>query len=123
MGWQFWKKTNASAGENVAAVTKLSRPKELPAAVGRELVVRFKQDPDWVWNLRCVMKPVEGEKHKFKVRIFSPRTISEKKIAVRDFHSLNDHPDVILYEAWFDKRNNDVRVEDHTKPKPTPRAA
>ena len=57
MNWKFWEKK----GEGTQ-VKKLPRPKELPSSVGRFLMVNLKQDPDWVWSLRCVVRQREGKK-------------------------------------------------------------
>ena len=38
-------------------VNSLSGPKDIPNEVGSYLVMKLKQNPDWVWVLKAVMKP------------------------------------------------------------------
>ena len=85
-------------------------PKAIPDAVGRFLVVRLKQDPDWVWNLKVVMRPRTGDKDVFDVRVFDERQLGGK-VRVTHFASLDPHPDLVLYEGWFNKKTAEAKLE------------
>jgi hypothetical protein len=50
----FWKKKPEEPLK--LEVEKLPRPKEIPKLVGRNLVVEKKQDPDWIWKLKGVVR-------------------------------------------------------------------
>jgi hypothetical protein len=86
-------------------------PKGIPDYVGRYLVVNLGKNPDWVWNLKAVMRSKTEDKDAFDVRVFDPAQVSEKGLKIRDYHSLDEHPDLILYEGWFNKRTGEVKIE------------
>lgn len=120
MSWKFWeKKADAEASTGTKAA-KLPRPKELPFPVGKHLVVALGHDPDWVWGLKAVVRPREGGgKDAFDVRVFSDNDAVMKKVTVKNYHSLDDQGDLILFDGWFDKKTMEV----HLEPKSRPRAA
>lgn len=35
------------------------------------------------------------------IRIFDPATAEEKGVAIKDYQSLDSHPDLILYEGYY----------------------
>ena len=91
-------------------------PKSIPDAVGRYLVVSLGKNPDWVWNLKTVMRSNEGDKDTFEVRVFDQSQAADKGIKVRDYNSLSEHPEMILYEGWFNKRTYEAKVQPKEKP-------
>jgi hypothetical protein len=109
MGWKFWQKKEAADGAPKAK--KLSKPKELPSAVGRSLVVDRKLDPDWVWSLKCVTAPRE-EKSIMDFRIFDEGDASARDIWVKNYTTLDDHGDLILFEGWYDKETWKMEIRD-----------
>jgi hypothetical protein len=96
----FWKKNKGG----------LPGPKDLPNAVGREIVATLGGNPDIIWHYKAVWRPQEGKEDIFAVRVFDPAQPASKKIIVQDFNSLNEHPELILYEGWFDK-NAGAKIE------------
>jgi len=91
----FWKKDKDA----------LPGPKGVPNPVGRDIVTKFGGDPDKVWDhFKAVIRPKEGETDTFEVRVFDGVQAASKKIAVKDYNSLTEHPELILYEGWFNKR-------------------
>lgn len=111
MSWKFWQKEKN--GENVSGTreVKLAKPKELPDRVGIHLVTKLKENPDWVWNLKCAMRPKADEKHAFEVRIFDPADADRRSVMIKNFNSLDDHPDMILFSGWFSKETGIVKIE------------
>lgn len=95
MGWMFWK----SEGQ----AKKLPGPKELPQHVGAYLVVQGKMSPDLVWNLRSVAIPRPDEKGQFDVRVFNSNTAQRQGVKVTDYHALDDHPDLVIFDGWYNK--------------------
>ena len=90
----FWKKDKDA----------LPGPKGVPKAVGRDIVTKLGGDPDRTWkDYKAVMRPKEGYKNTFEVRVFDGVEAASKKIAVKDYNSLTEHPELILYEGWFNK--------------------
>jgi hypothetical protein len=62
--------------------------------------------------------PKEGEKDAFYVRVFSANDASMKKISVKNYHSLDEHPELILFHGWFNKKTQDVEIEAPSQSKP-----
>jgi len=94
-------------------VEKLPGPQEIPELAGRHLVVAKKRDPDWVWHLKAVVRKNPGRgKKAFDVRVFDEAQVAQKKARIEDWTTLDQHPDLILYEGWFDRESMRVEVEE-----------
>ncbi|MFH1124248.1 MAG: hypothetical protein V1758_11385 [Pseudomonadota bacterium] len=118
MSWKFWEKKAEAGAATGTKVVKLPRPKELPYPVGKHLVVAMGQDPDWVWQLKGVVRHREGGgKDAFDVRVFSDGDAAMKKVSVKNYNSLDDQADLILYDGWFDKKSMEVHVEAKSRPR------
>jgi hypothetical protein len=90
-------------------------PKGIPDVVGRYLVVSLGKNPDWVWNLKAVMRSNGADKDTFEVRVFDPSRVAERKIKVADYTTFDQHPEMILYEGWFNKRTFESKIEEMGK--------
>jgi len=121
MGWKFWNKKSTGEQSSKPKVEKLPKPKDLPQPVGQYLIVQLKKDPDWVWELKAAMRQRPEGKSAYNVRVFDKDQATLRKVEVKDYTSLDGHPDLILYEGWFDKLTNKVQLEE--KGKSAPRAA
>ena len=120
MNWKIWKtKTTEDSGKTLPE--KLPKPREIPEPVGRHLVVKLKKDPDWVWSLKAVVRQKAEGKSTFDVRVFDDAQVASHKIIVKNYTSLDAHPDLVLYEGWFDKKTGGVEIQERGIP--TPRAA
>ncbi|MDP2646997.1 MAG: hypothetical protein Q8P24_18830 [Desulfobacterales bacterium] len=109
MNWKIWqKKTDDKPQET--KIVKLHRPKGIPEPVGRFLVVYLKKDPDWVWKLMSVVRPRGAAKHAFDVRVFDENQTRSKKVDIRDYNSFDAHPELILFEGWYDKQSMKVEI-------------
>ena len=108
----FWKKKPATGEPSKPKAEKLPGPKGIPDLVGRHLVTELKQNPDWVWKLKGVVRPRPESKDAFDVRVFDEAQVAAKKVKVKDYNSLNEHPDLILYQGWFDKKTMKVQIEE-----------
>jgi hypothetical protein len=110
MGWKIWEKwlgTDASGGGGV----RLPRPKELPSHIGMHLVVREKQDPDWVWALKLLKHPSERDAKLYDFRIFNVREALEAGVQVDNYNSLNAHPDLVLYHGYSNRNGSVFNIE------------
>ena len=110
----FWNRKKTEEGG-----IPLPGPKEVPQSVGAHLVVQEKQDPNWVWSLKGVVRPTEKKKV-FYCRVFSQAQAAQAGIKVKDWSSLDNHPALILWEGYFDKETNIVRREKYEKPSSSP---
>ncbi len=101
----FWKRKETKEGE-----VRLPGPKTIHHLPGRHMVTEEKKDPDWVWNLKQVVRPI-GEKKAFYCRIFSEGQAAQAGVKVRNWTTLDEHPDLILWEGYYDEKTNNVRRE------------
>jgi hypothetical protein len=108
MDWKFWKK---NAGTNTSTAEKLSMPKEMPSQLGRHFVVNLQKPPDWVWSLKLVERIRPESKNIADIRIFDPAKVRDADLRVKNFHSLENHPELILFEGWMDKKTKEFKIE------------
>jgi hypothetical protein len=104
----FWgKKSEKEEG-------KLSGPREIPKSVQNYLVAEKKMDPVLVKLLKAVeRKDTTGAK--LNIRIFDDSDAQARKVKVKDYTSLDECPDLILYEGWFDEGAKQVNLEEKKK--------
>jgi hypothetical protein len=111
MNWKFWRKEKQQEHSSATREMKLAKPRDLPQQVGMYLVTQLKLDPDWVWNLKCVMRPLTDQKNVFDIRIFNPETRAAKSVTVINFNSLDTHLDMILFSGTFDKKTGKFQLD------------
>ena len=93
---------------------KLSGPKEIPGLVQTYLVAEKKMDPDLVKLLKAVMrKGANGPT--FNIRVFDNSEAVAKKVQVKDYTSLDESPDLVIYEGWFDEGAKQTQLEEKKK--------
>ena len=93
-------------------------PKEIPSWAYLYLVTTLKVPAENLTGLRSVQKIGfwDGRPVTF-IRIYDPRT-SEEAWQVKDFTSLDQHPELILYEGYWEKSTNFVLLERRAGSKP-----
>ena len=106
----FWKHKETKEGE-----IKLPGPKGIPDTVGMHMVVELKKNPDWVWKLKGVVHPA-GKKKAFYCRVFEEGQVAQAGVKVKDWTSLDEHPELILWEGYFDKETHTARQEKFVMP-------
>jgi hypothetical protein len=106
MGWKFWQKEDSGG----TGKPKLRKPEELPSEVGRYMVVNLKLDPDWVWSLRCAVRDKEGVKGTRYIRIFDETRANELEISVKNYTTMDEHPELIIFEGEYVKGTNTVQI-------------
>ncbi|MBU2607852.1 MAG: hypothetical protein KKF26_00885 [Chloroflexi bacterium] len=106
----FWKKTKGEEPSQPKA-EHLPGPRSIEELVGRQLVIDLKQNPDQVWKLRSVVRQRTEGKHRFDFRVFDGNQVAASKIKVKDYTSLDNQPELVLYEGWFDKVSMAVHFE------------
>lgn len=110
MHWRFWRR-KSSEGEVDHGAVRLPRPKALPQQVGGYLVIRDKLEPDWVWSLRCVVRPYPERRSQYDFRVFDPLQAKVAGVKVTDFHSLDHRADLILFQGNYNKYLPDAHFD------------
>ena len=104
----FWvKKSGKEEG-------KLSGPKAISGPVLNYLVTERKIDPDLVKLLKVVERKSTTEAA-FNIRVFDDSEAIARKVQVKDYTSLDECPDLIIYEGWFDEKAKQVKLEEKKK--------
>lgn len=93
---------------------KLSGAREIPGPVQTYLVAERKMDSNLVKLLKAVeRKGATGTT--YNIRIFDNSEAIAKKVQVKDYTSLDERPDLIIYEGWFDQGAKQVELEEKNK--------
>ncbi len=104
----FWGKKSAKEEG------KLLGPREIPGLVQNYLVTERKMSPDLVKLLRALeSKGTTGGT--VNIRVFDESEAIAKKVQVKDYTSLDELPDLIIYEGWFDEGAKQVKLEEKKK--------
>jgi hypothetical protein len=104
-------------GPRRADAPKLTKPRDLPQPIGTSLVVVHKEDPDWVWKLKCVSLPDPEHPQRELFRVFDYDHCQGHGVRVRDYTSLDPHPSLVLYHGWLDKKTREMELVDPNKPR------
>jgi hypothetical protein len=94
----FWKRKETKEGEE-----KLPGPTGIPELVGRYMVVERKMSPDLVKLLKAVVRRSTTGETAFNIRVFDEYEGLAKKVQVKEYSSLDEYPDLIIYEGWYDE--------------------
>ena len=105
----FWGKKSAKEEEKKE---KLSGPKEIPGLVRNYLVAERKMDTDLVKLLKAVMRKSATGETAFNIRVFDESEGLAKKVQVKDYTSLDEYPDLIIYEGLYDGGSKQVKLEE-----------
>jgi len=113
LNWRFWDRKKPARSILAANYRRNipPKPKELPYRIGRYLVVHLSKDPDWVWSLKCVMQVKDNQKEIWDFRIFNPLQVKEKGVVVNSCATLDDYPELILYQGWYDKSSWNFEIK------------
>lgn len=85
-------------------------PRDMPQWAYMHLVTVLKVDPDSLSRLQCVQQvDYQGDVLVNLIRIFDPRLAGET-IRIKDFASLDEHPELILYEGYMEKVSGKVHL-------------
>ena len=95
----LWKKKPATEEPPKPKAEKLPGPRSIEELVGRQMVVDLKKDPDWVWQLRSVVRRTSGGKHRFDFRVFDAAQVAAKRVKVKDYTSFDNYQELILYQG------------------------
>jgi len=111
----FWKKEPAVEEPSKLKVEKMPEPKQIPGLVEKHIIAEYKMDPDLTRILKAVVRASSTEEGVFNIRVFDESETLAKKIQVKDYTSLDNHPDLIIYEGWFDEKSKRVELEEKKK--------
>ncbi|UCG54352.1 MAG: hypothetical protein JSV32_07120 [Dehalococcoidia bacterium] len=91
---------------------ELPKSKTIPAQLGSYMVVDMKVSPNIVWDLKVALLPRPDNKDVYDVRLYHWQEPYEKGITIKNYRSLEEYPEFILYEGWWDKKHNTKHLEE-----------
>ena len=76
------------------------------------LMYKLKQKPERLWRLCNVMRPRSDSKYRFDFQVFDKAQVAARKVKVKDYNSLDEFPDLVVYKGWFDTGSGKVQIEE-----------
>ena len=111
----LWKKKTVIEKPLQPKVEKLPGPRPIPGLVGKHLIAEYKMDPDLAQILKAVVHRSPKAEKAFDCRIFDESEAEASEVQIKDYTSLDGHPELILYEGWFDEQSKHVELEEKKK--------
>ena len=105
----FWNR-KSSKGEE-----KASGPKEIPVAVQQYLMTEKQMPADLTKLLKALLRKSSTEEATYQIRIFDESEAIARQIQVKDYSSLDEFPDLVLYEGWFHEGGKQISLEEKDK--------
>jgi hypothetical protein len=96
-------------------VEKLPGPRQIPGVVEKYLISEYKMDTDIVRILKSVIRRRPQAERAFDCRIFDESEAEANEVKINDYNTLNQYPDLILYEGWFDEDSKRVELKEKKK--------
>jgi len=97
---------------------KLPGPREAPMMVQKYLVNEMHFDSDLAHVLKAVVRRKNGTIQKsksFDIRIFDEEDALANKVEIKDYLLLGEHPNLIIFEGWYDESNGQVVLEEKNR--------
>jgi len=111
MDWKFWEKKQPLSNGSNGPKIKMSGPKDIPEVIGIYLISHVNSDPDFTWSLKCVLRRHPDKKSRYDFRIFNPNQRGIENTPIKDYTSLDNRPELILFQGMFDKQTYEVELK------------
>jgi hypothetical protein len=108
----FWQ-NKAAKGEEKGE--KLSGPREIPGFIQDYLATEKKISVHLVKLLKAVLRRSTNGQAGFQIRVFDDPDALANNVQVTDYTSLDQRPELVLFEGWFDERAKQVNLEEKKK--------
>lgn len=93
-----------------AVEEKFAKPQNVPKVVRKYLEEQKKVDPNRIYRMKALLRPSAKKETALDIRIYEEAEATTLK--VKDYASLDEHTDLIIYEGWFDEGAKQVELED-----------
>jgi hypothetical protein len=104
-----------SSNKSVKEKEKLPKPQAVPGPVQKSLVADWKLSADLAALFKAVVRRSAIGGAVVDIRIFDDDETLARKIKVNDYTSLDEHPELTLYEGWFDESSKKVELHEKKK--------
>ena len=93
---------------------KKKGPAPLSAFLSRQIVNESNNLPNqsdhWVKYMSVERSHADDESI-FDVRIYDENIAVQRKVKIRDYTSLDEHPDLIMFEGWYNKKTKKADIK------------
>jgi hypothetical protein len=93
-------------------VEKLPGPRPMPGLVSNHLITEYRIEPDLAQILKAVVRRSPKAEKALDCRIYDESEAEASEVQIKDYTSLDGHPELILYEGWFDEGSKHVELEE-----------
>jgi hypothetical protein len=100
----FWKKKESGDG----VIEK--GPQNVPGIVQQYLIKEKKVEPDFAPLFKAVTR--SNGNGAISIRIYDESDAAARKLIVKNYSELNNHPDLVLFEGSFDEKAKTVALEE-----------
>lgn len=83
-----------------------SIPGALPKSVFNAIIRDLGHNPKWTRRLSLVAQRWEDDSAIRLIRVFDETIAAETGVDVIDYKSLDSHPELVIFEGWFDKNSD-----------------
>ena len=112
----FGNKKNDKSVAVKEKVEKLPAPRQIPEPVQKYLISVHKLDPSLAQIFKAVIHRKPEHEKEFDIRIFDESACLAKKVIVKDYTSLETHPDLVLYEGTYSEASKQVDMKQKNNP-------
>lgn len=94
---------------------KLKKPQNIPEPVQKYIVAEYKLPDYLVALLKVVLRQSTAKENSFDIRIFDESDALARKIDVKDYTTLDEHPELVLYEGLYNEAAKKVELQEKKK--------
>jgi len=111
----FGKKKAVMEKPSQPKVEKLSGPRPISGLVSKHLIAEYRMEPDLAQILKAVARRSLKAEKALDCRIYDGSEAEASEVQIKDYTSLDGHPELILYEGWFDEGSKHVELEERKR--------
>jgi hypothetical protein len=109
----FWKKKSSDQGTKAVEVEKEARPRDVPGLVQKYLISEKKVDPEFAPLFKAVIRH-NGTTGQY-IRIYDESDAAARKIQIKNYASLDEKPEMIIWEGLYDEGTKKVELIEKNK--------
>ena len=96
----FWKNKKQALGSKPMKLDRI-----LYKIIGGEWDKIPQSESDHWVKYMTVMRPQKAEGDVYDVRVFDEWSAQQSRISIFNYAALDNHPELVLFEGWFDKKS------------------
>jgi hypothetical protein len=101
--------------KSVKDEAKLKKPQAIPEPVQKYIVAEYKLPEYLAALLKAVLRKSPTGENTFDIRVFDESDASARKIDVKDYTTLDEHPELVLYEGLYNEAAKKVELQEKKK--------